>query len=495
MNCFIYPVTLFSPNIYFHFLKGKLEQKKTTFYYFYYIEDPIYFTKYKFHKKKLLLHRASMKQHEEDMKKYFQKYKNKFIYIDFYKVPSFYKEISQKKNTIKEIYLFDPNDEELFNKINNLPLILFSSPGFLLTKQEALEYGKGKKKFFNKPFYIFMRKKTGYLMKDKTNPIGNKWSFDKNNRKKIPQDKKIPLLPTKKINIFEKEAETYVRKHFFDNYGEIKYFIYPVSRKEALNWLNNFIKKRANDFGPYQDYIMKNNKYLFHSVLSSSLNIGLLTPDEICSAMIQSYKKGNTSLDSCEGMIRQIISWREYCRMIYLSHGESNPNFFEEKRKLNKKFYEGTTGIEIIDQEIKKVLDSAYSHHIIRLMVFGNVFTLLGISPKEMYKWFMELFIDSYQWVMWANVYGMGSYADGGLTMGRPYISSSNYLKNMSNYPKGEWEDEIKSLYYMFLDKHKEKLKKIYATSSQVKYLMRMKNKKEFSNIKELQKKVLHRIF
>lgn len=458
MNVLVYPVTLFDDAIYKKLME-EYKEKPT----FWHLEDPAYFTRYKFNKKKLVLHRASMKKHQKSLR-------GDRKYVEFKKVKNVYSKFKNSK-----VVLFDPNDAKLLktlvskSKIHRFELLVYPSPGFILTTEEALEYGEGKKKYVNAQFYKMMRKKTGYLMTKRGTPEGGKWSFDTMNRKRLSPKISVPRIPCEKMDADVKEAASYVNKNFKSNYGCTEDFFYPTDRKEALSWLRNFISKRVKNFGPYQDFIAKDHDFLFHSVLSSSLNTGLLTPKEVCDAVIKAYKSKKTSLASCEGFVRQVISWREYVRMIYLTHGSKEPNFFGQRRKLNRKFYYGTTGITILDNEIKKAVRTAYSHHIVRLMLFANVMTMLGLKPDEMFKWFSELFIDAYDWVMWANVFGMGTYGDGGMTMSRPYISSSNYLKNMSDYKnEGEWREKLDALYYGFIGKHETKLRKIYATSSQV---------------------------
>lgn len=481
IHILIYPVTLFSLAIYEDLLSSNTlpnGEKE-----FWYLEDPVYFTKYKMNKKKLVLHRASMKKHESMVKK---KYKTN--YIDHSKVKAVYRRLKKK-----DLWVIDPNDHDVMTSLKKLTINIIPSPGFILSTEEAVAYGERREKFINAHFYKMMRQKTQYLMKA-GKPVGGKWSFDSKNRKKIPKGLTIPSLPPINEDRELKEAMVYVEENFSKHYGSVDGMIYPTTKEEVTVWLDDFIKKRAKNFGPYQDYIMEDHLYLFHSVLSSSINIGLILPSEVCEKMLKAYQKKEVSLASCEGFIRQIISWREYVRMIYLVKGKTSPNFFKQRRKIGHRFYTGETGIEILDVEIMKAVDSAYSHHIVRLMVFGNIFTLLRISPKDMHRWFMEIFIDSYQWVMWANVYGMGSYADGGMSMTRPYISSANYLKNMSDYKRGPWEDDVTSLYYSFLKDHMEELRKIYATSSQV-ALYKKFSKKKKDDIKKNTKRVMSSVF
>jgi deoxyribodipyrimidine photolyase-related protein len=225
----------------------------------------------------------------------------------------------------------------------------------------------------------------------------------------------------------------------------------------AKKWLTDFIKKRFDNFGPYQDYIDKNNDTLFHSVLSSSINIGLLTPNQIINEVLK--YKNTVRLESLEGFIRQLF-WREYQRYCYIYFDFKKKNFFKNKKTLGIKWYNGTTKIDPIDDCIKKAFDTGYLHHIERLMVIGNFMNLSGITPKDGYKWFMEFSIDSYDWVMHQNVYDMVFFVSGGKTMRRPYISSSNYILKMSNYKKGKWSDKWNILYKKFIKRHKTKLYK-----------------------------------
>ena len=188
------------------------------------------------------------------------------------------------------------------------------------------------------------------------------------------------------------------------------------------------------------------------------LNVGLITPQEIVSESLQFARKNNIPINSTEGFIRQIIGWREFIRGIYECKGseQRTKNFWGFKRKIPKSFYDGSTGIEPIDITIKKVLKTGYCHHIERLMVLGNFMILCEFDPDEVYRWFMELFIDAYDWVMVPNVYGMSQFADGGLMATKPYISGSNYLMKMSDYKKGEWQTIWDALFWRFMHVHRD---------------------------------------
>jgi deoxyribodipyrimidine photolyase-related protein len=310
-------------------------------------------------------------------------------------------------------------------------------------------------------FYIAQRKRLKILV-DGEKPIGGKWSFDPENRKKMPKGLDIPAWPSPESNPFIEEAKRYVEKHFPRNPGNVENFFYPVTHEESERWLKGFLREKLHFFGDYQDAIVKEEPFLFHSVLTPMLNIGLLTPDQIIKETLTYSEEHPIPLNALEGFIRQIIGWREFMRAVYVLRGEEErtTNFFQHKRKLPKSFYNGQTGLPPVDTVIHRLLQHAYAHHIERLMVLGNIMLLCEIDPDEVYRWFMELFIDAYDWVMVPNVYGMSQHADGGLITTKPYISSSNYLRKMSDFSEGEWCKIWDGLYWRFIHKHKDFFKK-----------------------------------
>jgi deoxyribodipyrimidine photolyase-related protein len=290
-------------------------------------------------------------------------------------------------------------------------------------------------------------------------PVGGKWTFDTDNRKKYPKKKTPPKVTFPAENSFTKEAKNYVEDNFADNYGEISSeFNYPTTYKESREWLKQFLEKRFYEFGDYEDALVADEKILNHSVLTPMLNVGLITPDEIIETTLEFAEENDVPINSVEGFIRQIIGWREFIRGIYETVGtkERTMNFFGFKRKIPESFWTARTGIEPLDIVIKKVLETGYCHHIERLMVVGNFMLLCEFDPDEVYRWFMELFIDAYDWVMVPNVYGMSQFADGGLFATKPYISGSNYLMKMSDSKKGEWQEVWDGLFWRFMDTHRE---------------------------------------
>jgi deoxyribodipyrimidine photolyase-related protein len=280
----------------------------------YIIEEPFYFTNKKFHKQKLVLHRASMKYYYD---KLLNKYNNVY-YINF-------NNIDYKKFINNDIYIFDPIDKPVINKLlKYCNLTIYDTPAFLETRDELEEYRNNytnKKNYYHdKSFYIWQRKKLNLLMEN-NKPINNKWSFDKQNRN--PYDKNY--IENKIItynNKYIKEAITYVNTHFPNNFGLLDNIYYPVTHKETKNHLKNFIKKKINTFGKFQDGISKKVIFGSHSILSPMINIGLITPKDIINEVIKYYNKNTNELVNIEAFVRQLIGWRSYVRFIYHYHGE-----------------------------------------------------------------------------------------------------------------------------------------------------------------------------
>ena len=393
-------------------------------------EHPHYFERYNFNKKKLILHRATLKYYQDYLKD------NKF------KVDKYYE--YDHKVDINNYTLFDPID--CIKLKGNYTIV--ESPNFLGNKELYEKYRQKTDKFFFNAFYMWMKKELDIIPKVK--------SQDKYNRDSLPEDIDIPDLPSNKSDEkYIKEAIKYVNKNFGDNYGNTDNFVYPIKHTTAKRWLKSFIDKKLKCFGVYQDAVVKDESFLFHSVLSSSINIGLLNPLEIIDE-VEDNKKG-IPLNSHEGYVRQ-LHWREYQRYCYIHFDFSNKNYFGNKKKLNDSWYTGETGMLPVDNCIKKGFDTGYLHHIERLMIVGNWMNLTGIDPNEGFKWFMEFSIDSYQWVMLQNVLEMVFFVSGGETMRKPYASSSNYILKMSNYKKGEWSEEWAETYRDWVEKNRKKL-------------------------------------
>jgi deoxyribodipyrimidine photolyase-related protein len=364
---------------------------------------------------------------------------------------------------LETLHIIDPSDNWLEKHIKSasksIAIQWYENPLFINTKEELSSFFKpSKKKFFQTSFYKQQRKDRDILMVN-DQPEGGKLTYDSENRKKYPKDKTPPSIQFPDISKYHNEAISYVEKNFNDHYGELNDFInYPIDFESAERWLQQFFEYRFHEFGAYEDAIVKEEHFLNHSLLSPLINVGLLNPLDVIDKAIDYAKSNDVPINSTEGFVRQILGWREFIRGVYQVKGteERTKNFWNFDRKIPKSFYDGTTGIQPIDDVIKKVNKTAYAHHIERLMILGNFMVLCEFDPDEVYKWFMELFIDAYDWVMVPNVYGMSLYADGGLMSTKPYISSSNYIMKMSNYSKGDWQATWDGLFWTFMDKHRD---------------------------------------
>jgi deoxyribodipyrimidine photolyase-related protein len=455
----------------------------------YLLEEPFYFTDKPFHKQKLVFHRASMKYYYNLIQK---KYKN-VKYVTFDKIN--YKAIFSNAS---EIHVYDPIDKQVLKNLQTKKLIIHDTPAFLETRQDLEDYRNNytnKNKYYHdNSFYKWQRKRLNILMDSDNKPILNKWSFDRENRNPYDKNYKEQKITTYE-NEYIIEAKKYVNKHFPDNFGSMDDFYYPVTHEETRKHLKTFIKKKLETFGKYQDGISSKVVFGSHSVLSPMLNIGLTTPKLVVEEVIKYYKKNKDNIATVEAFIRQVIGWRSYVRFIYHYHGVEmlKMNYLKHNRKLTETWYTGDTKIGIIDDMIVKVHKYAYLHHIERLMVMGNFGLLNQIEPLEMYDWFMICFIDSFEWVMVPNVFGMSQFAlkeTEVSMMTRPYISSSNYIRKMSNYKNSDWFEIWDSLYWNFINKHKNILSKIYSTAVQVKLLAKM-TKDKLNNYLNIANKIL----
>ncbi|MDH3439339.1 MAG: cryptochrome/photolyase family protein, partial [Gammaproteobacteria bacterium] len=282
-----------------------------------------------------------------------------------------------------------------------------------------------------------------------------RWSFDADNRKRLPKDVQPPAIDWPEPDPHVPDVVDTVAREFSDHPGCAREFRWPTTRAQALAWLDDFVTARLAEFGPYEDAMSQRSETVFHSLLSPYLNLGLLTPDEVIGKITD--RADEAPLQSVEGFVRQVIGWREFVRGVYRHHSESQDkaNFWSHDREMTDAWYEGSTGIPPLDEAIQSIQKLGWAHHIPRLMVLGNLMTLCEIRPQSAHRWFMEMFIDSSEWVMGPNVYGMGLFSDGGIFATKPYICGSNYLLKMSDYKKCEWCDTVDGLYWRFIDKHR----------------------------------------
>ena len=439
----------------------------------------------KFHKQKIVLHRASMKTYAAALgRRGFEVH-----YRDF----AIGKTIADHLRSLRQagfdtFHFCEPVDFLLEKRMRksakglSVKLRLHETPMFLTPAEILEEEFVGRKRPLMARFYERQRKRMGILLNGDGSPKGGKWSFDNENRKPMPKKGlHVPPDPSARKTEATKEAVGYMKKNFHDYYGDAERFAYPVSHSTAERWLENFLEQRFRLFGDYEDSLSDRERVLFHSVLTPMLNIGLLTPQKVLDRALEFAHENKTPLNSLEGFVRQIIGWREFIRGAYNHIGVPcrNGNFwgFEDK-PIPPAFYEGTTGIDPIDLVIRRVLDHGWAHHIERLMVLGNFMLLCGFHPRLVYNWFMELFVDAYDWVMVPNVLGMSQFADGGLFTTKPYLSGSNYVRKMSDFPQGDWCHVWDGLFWMFIKNHEDFFRKQHRLGMMTRQLDKMGAKK-----------------
>ena len=428
----------------------------------YLIEESLFFRQYSFHRQKLILHRASMKKYAHHLNE--QNINVKYIDSshELSDIRELIKHLAQQN--ITEVHIADVADNWLKERItcsckkHQIDLFEAESPNFLNTPDGLKPFFDNRNTYFQTAFYIEQRKQRGILLGAKGLPLGGQWSFDADNRLKYPKNDKPPEITAARENSFVEEAKAYVGDYFPNNPGSADKFIYPIDQAGASIWLDEFLQRRFEKFGTFEDAIVGSEHYLHHSVLSPMLNIGLLSPQQIIDRALELSLIKDIPLNSLEGFIRQIMGWREFIRIVYEREGrkQRTKNFWGFARRIPESFWQGTTGIFPVDNVIKKVLQTGYSHHIERLMVIGNFMLLCEFHPDEVYRWFMEMYVDAYDWVMVPNVFGMSQFADGGLMTTKPYISASNYLLKMSDYPKGKWTEIWDALFWRFMYRHRD---------------------------------------
>ncbi len=402
--------------------------------------------------------------------------------------------IHLKGKNIARLVLWEVEDKlferrlQAFANEQDLELQILTSPMFL-TSRRCFESWLGDNRPYMANFYKWQRQRLGLLIDDDGDPVGGQWSYDHDNRRRLPKSQDIPRQPRAKVTDHVGDAIKLVQRHFPEHPGELSEDAWwlPTTRRQALGWLREFLKERFECFGAFEDALSTRGPVLFHSVLTPALNMGLITPHEVLEHAIEFAESNDIPINSLEGFVRQICGWREFVRGIYQHLGEEQErsNFFGHTRKLTSAWYDATTGLLPLDDVIRKAQRFGWAHHIERLMVTGNLMTLCEIAPSDAYRWFMEMFVDSSDWVMVPNVYGMGIFADGGIFATKPYICGSNYIFKMSDYSKQSaellegskppWWDILDGLYWRFIDRNRTYFKGQARMATAVSTLDRMK--------------------
>lgn len=445
------------------------------------LEDDLFFNYQSFHKQKLVLHRASMKFYADFLRN--KGFRVTYIdYADYEDLGAFFKR-DLSDELVKKVHFCDPVDDYLSKRIyrysneSNVERVQYETPMFLNNNDDNEKaLGKEKEYYRMSDYYRQQRKRLEILIED-GKPLHGKWSFDADNRKSLPKNYQAPTPFIPKKNQYVSKAIEYVESEFSDHPGSVEEFIYPVTFEEARDSLHHFLEFRFDNYGPYQDALSSEQPFLNHSLISSSLNNGLLTPKFVVDQALKIAEDSDVNYSSLEGFVRQIIGWREFIRAIYIRHGvkERNSNFWKNNRKLSPK---QLSKIGILKNVQQKVDRFAYAHHIERLMILGNFMLLAELHPDEVYNYFMTYYIDAYDWVMVPNVYGMSQFADEGLMSTKPYISSSNYLKKMGAKLKGETAEIWDALYWRFLYRNKTFFESNHRTKMMVYHLNKMSEEK-----------------
>lgn len=366
------------------------------------------------------------------------------------------------------LYTFEITDQALqariarwcsHRSITHLPI---GDPGFMTPKAVFRSFAQNRRTLRMADFYKNQRLSQHLLVDETGAPLGGQWSFDAENRKKLPRTQAAPALPQVVHSDQTRAVITEVAERFADHPGHAHELWLPTTRAGAINWLEVFLRERLIGFGTYEDAITHRSVTLFHSTLSPLINLGLILPEEVVTNVMQYAADHTIPINDLEGFLRQLIGWREFIRGVYVEHGAVMRalNTRNHKRMLTHHWHDGTTGIPPLDDAIRHQLEWGWTHHINRLMVIANLMNLCEIVPTEVHAYFMQYYLDAFDWVMVPNVYGMGLNSEGGIFATKPYICGSNYLLKMSDFSRGDWCDAVDGLYWRFIANHFETLRK-----------------------------------
>lgn len=430
----------------------------------------------KHHKKKIALLFSAMRHFAQELED--QGYQVRYIrYDDKDNAGSLFEEVKRACEVLelKSVELTHPGEYRVLDDMKSwqgklqVPVSIQHDDRFLSSLENFADWADGRKQFRMEFFYREMRRSMHVLM-DGKDPQGGKWNYDSANRQSLPKKFDVPEPLTFEPDDITTDVIQLVKQEFDDHFGSIDNFNLAVTRKQALEVLDCFVKERLTNFGDYQDAMAQGEPWLFHSHISFYLNCGLLVPMEVIKVAEQAYYNGDAPLNAVEGFIRQVLGWREYVRGLYWYKMPDYKlkNFLQAKRKLPDFFWSAETKMNCLHQCISETKENAYAHHIQRLMVLGNFMLLAGIHPDEVNEWYLIVYADAYEWVEMPNVTGMILFADGGLLASKPYAASGSYINKMSDYCKnchysvkektGAQACPFNYLYWDFLERNKEQL-------------------------------------
>jgi len=450
----------------------------------------------RYHKQKLILIWSAMRHFARDLQ-------SEGWQVTYQMAESFEAPLKAwiEAKSIGELRVMEPADKPFSQFLNelDLPCEIVQTPNnhFLWTTQDFEDWAASRKSLLMESFYREGRKRLGVLVNG-NKPVGDQWNFDKENRQP-PRGKISPPAPLAfEPDEITQEVIEAVNAADFDTFGRAERFVWAVTRQQALAVLDYFVRDRLTTFGPYQDAMVTGEDTLWHSLLSPYLNIGLLQPIEVITAVEEAYIQDNhLPLNSVEGFIRQVMGWREYMRGIYNHMDDDYPsrNYFEHIHPLPDFFWDGDTPMNCLHQTIDMLKRTGYAHHIQRLMILANFSLIAGLSPQEVEDWFHAAFIDGYDWVMQTNVIGMGLFADGGVLATKPYAASANYVNKMSDYCKGcQYDKKARTgenacpfnfFYWDFLDRHRDKL----STQGRMSFILKNLDKMSDDELNEIRQR------
>ncbi len=430
------------------------------------VEEPLFFgmdqeIPVKLHKQKLILHRSSMQRYVEEVL-WPANYQVDYIELDVFMSAS---DLLGRVKGFDHVYIFDPVDETLTQRLlearrargnGEADIEFLPAPNFYLKEQEIRDYFGSQHKTFPE-FYQWQRERFNILIDENYKPAGGKWIFDNKKQENINNQGVLPSFGVFGDNKHVTKAIEWVNEHFPDNPGSTD-FIWPTNHSEALKWLEDFIENRLGGYATHLDAINSEAPWLFHSVLSSSLNTGLLSPQQVVETALKHHDKQPIDIASLENFIRQVLGWREYTRGLYITRGTAMRNYdgFKALRRMSPAWYEGNLGLPPFDNLAKKLNARAYAHQSERLFIAANLMLLCEIHPEDVRQWFSQLFIDSYDWALTPGIYGFQQLGD---TDYKLAIAPSSLIMQISDYERGEWADVWDGLYWRFVEKHSDMFK------------------------------------
>jgi deoxyribodipyrimidine photolyase-related protein len=347
-----------------------------------------------------------------------------------------------------------------------VPVEIRDDTRFICPLSDFARWAEGRRRLRMEHFYRAMRRRTGLLMEG-NEPAGGRWNFDAENRRRLPNELRPPAPFRAAPDAITRAVLDLVVRRFPDHWGELDAFAWPVTARDAEAALDRFLAERLTRFGDYQDAMAEGETTLFHSLLSTSLNLGLLAPLDVCRRAEAEWRAGRAPLNAVEGFIRQILGWREYVRGLYWLRmpDYARTNALGADRSLPRFYWSGDSGMRCLDAAVRQTRDLAYAHHIQRLMVTGNFALLAGIDPREVNDWYLCVYADAFEWVELPNTHGMALHADGGIMASKPYAASGRYIDRMSDHCRhcrydvrasvGERACPFNALYWDFLARHR----------------------------------------